>query len=90
MVAYDLGAALGHSVCIEPAEACCHFDTYVEEVVLVFLDLVADFGLSVVVGTVAKNTAAVFVHSEMEDTDFAVDQKAVASSCCTIAEVVLD
>ena len=89
-VAFDFGAALSHSVCIEQVVACYHFDTCVEVVVLVFLDLVADFGLSVVVGTVAKDSAAVFVHSDVVGTDSSVDRRVEASSCCTIAEVVLD
>jgi len=57
-------------------------------VVLVFLDLVADFGLSVVVGIVGEGTVAIFVHSEVEDTGFLVEPSVVASGCCMLAEVV--
>ena len=86
--AYDLEAASSRSVSSERAEACCHSDTCVEVVVLVFLDLVADFGLSVVVDIVGEGTVAVFVHSEVEGTDFLVGLSVVASGCCMLAEVV--
>lgn len=89
-MAYGLEMAWNHSVSSELAVACCHSDTCVEVVVPVSLDLVADFGLSVVVGIVVVDTVAIFVHSAVEDTDFLEELSVVASGCCTLAEVVRD
>jgi len=90
-VACGLVVASNHSVSFGQVEACCHSDTCVEGVVLVFLDLVADFDLSVVVGIVGEDTAAVLFHSEAEDTaDSLAGLSEVASGCCMLAGVVRD